>query len=87
MELPINSDVGLAVVAAYLVIKELVSVIKVRKEKEIVVHPDSDLREAIGELSKLLAVQTEILRNIAENQKELFRIVHEKPLAVRHQAI
>ena len=73
-ELPINSDIGLAVVAAYLVIKELVSAIK---KKEIVVHPDHDLREAIGELSKILAVQTEILRNISENQKEIFRIIHE----------
>lgn len=74
-EFPITSETGVAIVAAYLVMKELISALR-RKDRAITVHPDTDLREAIQELSKLLAVQTEILRNISENQKEIFRIVH-----------
>lgn len=78
-DLPINSDVGLAVVAAYLVIKELVGAIK---KPQITVHPDTDLKEALTEIAKVLAVQSEILRQIlgqiSENQKDIEALRRER---------
>lgn len=78
-ELPITSEVGLGIVVAYLVIKEFLGVIK-KGHREVTIHPDSDIKEAVSELAKLLAVQTEILRGISETQKDLYRRIMEKPL-------
>lgn len=78
MELPINSDTGLAVVVSFLVIKEFLNVIKKFHPKEAGTY-DQRVEEAIVEVSKAIAIQTEILRGISESQKEMYRRMLETP--------
>lgn len=77
MDLPVNSEVGLAIVTVFLVVKEFINALK--KTKSVTIRPDSDIKEAISEMSKILAVQTEILRTISEAQREMYRHMLKKP--------
>jgi len=86
IELPTpTSDIGLAIVVIYLVVKEMIGLLKKKSsgmysDRKIVTEMQDwqqkhSMEKAIGELSENIRYQTKVLEQLIDEQKEFRKII------------